>query len=401
MKAVILAAGRSSRFWPLNEKHKALFPIMGKPIIFYTLKSLEKLGLKEAFIVQNSKEEVEKAIAPFRFKMKLRYVIQKKPLGMGNALWQVRPFLRNPFLLLNAERVDTAEIIKKEDLTKDNLLFGEKTKNPALFGIAKLKRKRVLEIVEKPKQGKEPSNIRILGLYLLEPKFFHYYQKVKRSQYDFEGALSLYLKNEDVKLKIVRKPENETPALKYPWHLLSLKNYLFDRFLKRRVSQSVIVSKKAIIEGKVFIGRGVKIFEGVVIKGPVYIGENTVIGNNSIVRDYTDLEDNVLIGAFSEVARSIFAKDSHCHSGYFGDSIIGRGTRIGAGVITANLRLDRKTIKTVIKGKKVDTRLKRLGAIIGENAKIGIHASLMPGTLIAPNSFILPNSLVKGVLGKK
>ncbi len=137
-----------------------------------------------------------------------------------------------------------------------------------------------------------------------------------------------------------------------------------------------------------------KIFENAVIKGPCYIGDNCVIGNNSLIREYSNLENNCLVGAFAEITRSIFQEDVHIHSGYFGDSIFGKGCRIGAGTVTANVRIDRGEIKSVVKGEKIETGLDSLGAIVGENTKIGVHCSLMPGKLIGSNCTIGPNSVV-------
>ncbi|MEA1898465.1 MAG: hypothetical protein U9N53_12470, partial [Bacteroidota bacterium] len=101
-----------------------------------------------------------------------------------------------------------------------------------------------------------------------------------------------------------------------------------------------------------------------------------------------------LIGANAEITRCILQNNVHIHSGFFGDSIIDSGCRIGAGTITANARIDREQIQSTVKGKKIDTGLKSLGAIIGENTKIGIHCSLMPGVFIDSNCIIGPNSTV-------
>lgn len=145
---------------------------------------------------------------------------------------------------------------------------------------------------------------------------------------------------------------------------------------------------------KTEIGKNVKVFENAVIKGPCYIGDNCVIGNNSLIREYVNLENNTIIGANAEVTRCIFQEDVHVHSGYFGDSIFGKGCRVGAGTITANVRIDRGEIKSVVKGEKIGTGLEHLGVIVGENTKIGIHCSLMPGKLIGSNCQIGPHSLV-------
>ena len=382
MQAIILAAGESSRFWPLNQKHKSLFKIMGRPLIWYTVDGLKKAGIKDVIIVQDSKREIEKELND----KKIKYVVQPKPKGMGDALWQARNLIKGPFAVLNAERIDAGEIIQKSKIKSQNykskfksILFGQKTKNPQLFGMAKLKRDRILEIIEKPKKGREPSNIKVVGVYLLEPGFFEIYQKVKKHMYDFEDALSEYMKKNYVKIIILKKSKEGAPSLKYPWQLFSVVKYLFDKNLKK---------------DEVRLGQNAKVFEGAVVKGPCYIGPNCVIGNNALVRDYTNLEEGTMVGAQAEVARSIFQKNSHVHSGYFGDTILGENCRVGAGTVTGNVRLDRGEIKVKIKGEKIGTGLTSLGAMVGNNTNIGINASLMPGVLIGSGCAVGPASVV-------
>jgi len=394
MQAVILAGGRCSRFWPLNKRHKSLLRIMGKPLIFYAIEGLKKLKIKEIIIVQGPKKEIEEELEKYRLAgLKIQYVVQAKPKGMGNALWQARNLIKEQFLVLNAERIDIEEIVSNVEYQMSNLkglLFGQKTENPQLFGMARIKGDRILGVVEKPKKGKEPSDIKVIGVYLLEPRFFNFYQKTKKNQYDFEDALSDYVKKNYIRIKILRKSEKETPSLKYPWHLFQVQRYLFDKFLKKKIERSAKIAKSAVIRGSVYIGRNVRIFEGAVVKGPCYIGDNSVIGNNCLIREYVDLEKNCLVGAMAEVCRTIFQEEVHCHSGYFGDSIFGRRCRLGAGNITANVRIDRKEIRS-----RVKTGLRSLGAICGEGTKTGIHCSFMPGALVGSDSQIYPRTLVK------
>jgi NDP-sugar pyrophosphorylase family protein len=167
-----------------------------------------------------------------------------------------------------------------------------------------------------------------------------------------------------------------------------------DKHLESRIAKTAKISKNVIIDGKIFIGENAKIFEGAVIKGPCYIGDNCVIGTNSLIRDFTNLENNCLIGALAEVTRCIFQENVHTHSGYFGDSIFGKSCKIGAGTITANARIDRGEIKSIVKGEKINTGLDSFGVVMGENSRIGINCSLMPGVLIGNNCDISPNTVV-------
>lgn len=395
MQVVILTAGTSSRFWPLNKRHKSLMKVMGKPLIWYTIDGLRKIGVKEVIIVQDKKREVEKELENYKFgKLRIRYVVQPEPKGMGDALSRAKEFLGSKFFVLNAERVDGKkhiELAKAKIRKAPLILFATATSTPHLFGILDIKGDKVLGIVEKPDPGKEPSNLKVVGTYGLSDDFFEYHQKVRKHIYDFEDTLNLLIRDKGARVVNLKK---ENLPLKYSWHLFGIVEYLMDEFLKRKISKTARIAKNVTIEGKVHIGKNARIYEGAVIKGPCYIGDNVIIGNNAIVRKYTDLEDGVMIGAGAEVARSVFQEGVHIHSGYFGDSIIGKNTKIGAGTVTANAKLDRGEIKAVVKGKKINTQKKRLGVIMGENVKVGINVSFMPGIMIGSNSIIGPHSVV-------
>jgi len=396
MQAVILAAGESSRFWPLNQRHKSLLKIMGRPLIWHTIEGLKRVGANDLVIIQGPKKDVEEELKNYNLGLNTHYIIQETPKGMGDAIFQAKDFLKEQFFVSNAERIDGgryAEFLfgKQKPSGVNLVLFGIQTDKPWLFGIADLDGDKVKNIIEKPEKGKEPSDIRVIGTYLLPKNFLDYYKRVSKHQYAFEDALSLYMKENDVRLVTTQM---EVPSLKYVWDLFRTNKLLMDKFLRTEIKKSAQISKNVVIEGNVYIGENTKVFEGAVIKGPCYIGDNCVIGNNSLIREYTNLENNVLIGAFAEVTRCVFQEDVHIHSGYFGDSIFGKGCRLGAGTITANVKIDRGEVKSAVKGEKIKTGLDSLGCIMGENTKTGIHCSLMPGVLIGSNCALGPNSVV-------
>ncbi|MCK4550976.1 MAG: glucose-1-phosphate thymidylyltransferase, partial [Candidatus Aenigmarchaeota archaeon] len=122
---------------------------------------------------------------------------------------------------------------------------------------------------------------------------------------------------------------------------------------------------------------------------------NCLVGNNAIVRDYSNLEDNVKIGANCEIARSIIQDDVHIHSGFVGDSIIDSGTRIGAGIITANKRLDRGEIIAEVKGDKTNTGITGFGCVVGRNSKLGVSVKIMPGVLIGADTIVGSGTVVE------
>jgi len=386
MQAIILAAGESSRFWPLNTQNKSLLKIMGKPLIWYTIESLKKAGgIKEIIIVQGPQKDIEEDLKNYDFEVEIKYVIQPEPKGMGDALFQAKAFLKEQFFVLDVTRFDAGNFLKslleKQKSSGANLiLLGAKTDNPQIYGVFKLEKDQVKEVVEKPAKGNAPSNIKNVVVQLLPKEFIDFIRRVPEEMYSFENALSLYAKEKDVRVVML---DEEPPSLKYSWHLFKVVKTLMDKYLL------------GITEGKnIYVGKNVKIFEGAVIKGPCYIGDNCIIGNNALIRDYTNLEKGVVVGAQAEVARCILQKNTHVHSGFFGDSIFGENCRVGAGTVTGNIRLDRGEIISQIKEKKVGTGLISLGAIVGHDTKIGINASLMPGVLIGTNCVIGPASVV-------
>ncbi|MFA5086926.1 MAG: sugar phosphate nucleotidyltransferase [Candidatus Paceibacterota bacterium] len=396
-QAIILTAGESSRFWPLNSKHKTLFRIMGKPLVYYTIESLRKAGIKDIIIVQGPARQAEEELKDFNFNgVNIKYAIQPEPKGMGNALLYAKDYLQDNFFVLNAERFDAGDYVKlvleKQKATNSKLvLLGAETSNPQLYGIMDVDGDKIKGVVEKPEKGKEPSNIKIVGVYFLPKDFFSYYEKIQEHMYAFEEAIDAYVKDNDSKFVMTDK---ETLPLKYPWHILNISKYLMDNYLEKKISKTAKIAKNVIIEGKVFIGENVKIFENAVIKGPCYVGDNSVVGNNAIVRDYVNLEQDSIAGANLEITRTIFESNVHAHSGFIGDSVVGKGCRIGAGTITANVKVDRGDITATVKGEKIKTGMHSLGLMMGENSKMGIHCSLMPGKMIGSDCLIGPNSLV-------
>ncbi|MDO8436321.1 MAG: sugar phosphate nucleotidyltransferase [bacterium] len=382
MQAVILAAGESSRFWPLNQKHKSQIKILGKPLIYWTIKGLKENGVKDIAIVTNSnfslKEDLETASRDLN--VNLTFFIQEKPLGTGNAIFQAKDFIKEPFFIVWASEISIKDIAE-EILTKyqathpQMVLVGAETTTPWDYGIFKLEEGRVVEIVENPDPGKEPSKIKTKGIYFLEPDFFNYYQNLpKHHEADFIDALNIYLKEKKAEFIFWRK---DIPSLKYPWDILLIsKTMLETESFQNYIAPSAILG------------------ENVIIKGKVYIGENCQIGDNNVLRGPVNLENNVKTGAFFEIKNSIVQEGTHFHSGYVGDSIIGKNCRFGAGFITANRRIDRGNIKSIVKGKKIDTGLDYFGIAVGNDTSVGISVSTMPGILIGSDCVVGPGTIV-------
>lgn len=150
-----------------------------------------------------------------------------------------------------------------------------------------------------------------------------------------------------------------------------------------------------VIKGAVAIGEGTIVRSGSYLVGPLVIGRDCVIGPSCYIRPATAIGDNCHIGAAVELKNSIVMKGAKIpHHNYVGDSIIGEDCNLGSGTKIANLRLDGKSI--VVAG--VDTKRRKLGAILGDSVETGINASIDVGTLIGNNTFIGPGAIASGVI---
>ena len=98
-----------------------------------------------------------------------------------------------------------------------------------------------------------------------------------------------------------------------------------------------------------------------------------------------------------DVKNSIIMAGTHIpHHNYVGDSVIGERCNLGAGTKVANLRFDNRPIRVSMKGEKVDSGLRKLGVIMGDDVKTGINAMIEPGTIIWERSIIGVGAIAKG-----
>ncbi|MCH7902366.1 glucose-1-phosphate thymidylyltransferase, partial [archaeon] len=146
------------------------------------------------------------------------------------------------------------------------------------------------------------------------------------------------------------------------------------------------IENGVVIKGKLFLGKNSVIKSGTRIEGNVYIADNCIIGPNAFLRDGTIIDSNSFIGT-SEIKNSIVLSNSKIpHFSYVGDSIIGRNCNLGAGTKIANLRHDKNSVKVMINGSKVDSKTKKLGALIFDDVKTGINSSINCGVILEKGS---------------
>ena len=107
MQAVVLAAGRSVRFYPLNSQNKSFLRLCGKTILEHTLSSIKESGIKDVLVVVSDKEFASENLGEsIKQELNITLIEQKEPLGMGDALLRCREFIEDDFFLLHATHVD-------------------------------------------------------------------------------------------------------------------------------------------------------------------------------------------------------------------------------------------------------------------------------------------------------
>lgn len=395
MQAVLLAAGNSSRFVPFTGLgHKSLIKLLGKTIIEHTVLSVKKAGITDIIIVIGKDSPVREVVGDGkRFGVTITYVVLPEALGMGAAILQAKEHLQERFFVLNAYHMDFEQFAKDMQalqILDDTAVLLGKAADGHGYGFFKFAGKTVTGVFEKPQESLKDA-LQIVGVYLVNKKFLEVLEKTPLEHYHFETALHTYAQTKKITFLETRKP---TLTLKYAWDLFGIKDYLLAQLSGQYISPNAVLSAKAELKGTVYIEEGATILEGACLKGPVYIGRQAFVGNNCVLRNGTVVEEGGVAGSFLELKNTIIMEHATTHTGLIEDSIIGRKCKIAAGVLTANVRLDRGPIPTVVKDAKVNTGLTSLGCILGDNVKLGARVTTMPGVIVGEKSLIGPSTTV-------
>ena len=396
MKVVFLCGGTGKRMFPITED-KFLLDFLGKPLLEYQIEIAREAGLKH-FIVIGNPENIAKIeqITQRIHEIRIELALQKEPLGIADALKSAEPFLQGQVIVVNPNDVFpssayTKIVAEAQKTSASSYILGYQVKEYFPGGYLQVDSQNELKhIVEKPKLGKEPSNLVNILIHLHNDpeKLLQFIETARTSKDDvYECALDNMVR-EGHKVKVIPYGDFWAP-IKYPWHIFKVVEHFLD-VAEPYISPSAHISEKAIIEGKVILADNVKVLENAVIRGPVYIGSNSIIGNNVLVRDYSHIGSNSVVGYSTEIKHSYIGDNCWFHSNYIGDSIIDDDCSFGSGAITANFRLDEGNICVEVGGSQIDTGYDKLGAIVGKGCRIGVNACLMPGVRVGSNSFVGP-----------
>ncbi len=182
-------------------------------------------------------------------------------------------------------------------------------------------------------------------------------------------------------------------AFEYPWQALSgIKNLILElggklgnEYTEREpgvwVHNTAKVAPTAFLGTPCIIGAGTEVRHCAFIRGSALVGENCVVGNSVELKNVI-LFDNVQVP----------------HYNYVGDSILGYKAHMGAGSLTSNVKSDQTLVVVKCGEERIETGLKKFGAMVGDFVEVGCNSVLNPGTVVGRNSNIYPLSCVRGVV---
>ncbi len=178
---------------------------------------------------------------------------------------------------------------------------------------------------------------------------------------------------------------------RYPWEIVADIEGYISRLLDEGidgysllctdvlVGENVRIHPSAVIEGRAVIGSGCEIRPGAYLRGDVLLGSGCVIGNS------TELKRCVLLSGVQAP-----------HYNYIGDSVLGDRAHLGAGVICSNLRSDKRPVSVRNGNERIETGMRKLGAMIGDSAEIGCGCVINPGTVIGRRAVAYPLTSLRG-----
>ena len=147
------------------------------------------------------------------------------------------------------------------------------------------------------------------------------------------------------------------------------------------VHRTAKVAPTAHLGAPCIVGPDTEVRHGAFIRGSALIGRGCVVGNSVELK-------NVILFDGVQVP----------HYNYVGDSILGYKSHMGAGAVTSNVKSDKSLVVVKNGDEKIETGLKKFGAMLGDFVEVGCNSVLNPGTVIGRNSNVYPTSCVRGMV---
>ncbi len=401
MKAVILAAGAGTRLHPLTAtRPKPLIPLAGQPILGHLLAALAASAVTDVLVVTGYRAAQVRAYCGdgAAWGLRIAYAQQDVPRGSGHAIGLAEAYVgREDFLVVYGDLVLDPAVLSSTVHAHARagcpVVTVAPVADPTQYGIIQLQGDRVVAIVEKPASA-AVGCLANAGVYLFPPEVFPAIQRTPvspRGEVEVTDTIT-QMAQQGTAFVVNRVASEAWMDVGRPWDLLEA-----NRRVLARVSSAIqgTVEDGAHLRGWVHVADGATVRAGAYLEGPVFIGEGCDVGPNCYLRPCTSLGREVRIGHSCEVKNSLILEGTHiAHLAYVGDSVIGARCNFGAGSTTANLRLDRATVRVHVQGVAVDSGRQKLGVLMGDDVAMGVGVHFMPGITVGAGAWIGPNTTV-------
>tara|TARA_B100002003_G_scaffold206618_1_gene200528 strand:+ start:2142 stop:3332 length:1191 start_codon:yes stop_codon:yes gene_type:complete len=390
MKAVILAANRSTRLSPFIETRcKPMIRIAGEYILENTISFLKEAGIHDIVLVVNHQQDLIRQYfgSGQTLGVNLEYVVQDELKGIGHALSLCRSSLeKKPFLLVYGDVMTDynpfLSILQTYSETDREVALIALPESSKEFGNVYLDHEmKISRLVEKPQANQ--ANYVFAGMFVLFPKIF---ERLAENQNDIFRSYEQLIASSGLQACLWEKGWID---MIHPWHILDANRMLMSSWQTAEIDSTVKLLGHVHLEGAVRIGPDVTIESGTVLKGPCYIGSNSYVGNNSLIRNFSAIGPDSMVGYGSELKNCVlFGNNDVGRLSFVGDSVLGENVKSGSGLTTVNHTVDYSRITCSSNSDSVETGLTKLGAFIGDSVSIGARHTLGPGSIVESGKII-------------
>jgi len=361
MKAIVLAGGYATRLRPISYAlPKLLFPVLGKPMISWTLDLLDNIGVDEVVLGVNYLADSLRAEVGSKYKgMEIRYSLEDVPLGTAGPLKLASTKIRldETFIAMNGDviaDVDLAKMLNHHKQTNASVTDAlHEVKDPSRFGVVQLDDMgRVIRFVEKPKTREAPSRLVNAGIYVIEPEVLQMIPDTRKVS--LEREIFTLLARDG---KLIGFPFSG-----YWFDIGDLSEYQKANFaLLQERAQGPLREEDASVAANA------------TIRAPVFLGEATKVESKATVGPCVIAAKNALIESGARVSNSIL----------FDGVTIGEESIVSGAILASNVKIGRKV--RIERGSIVSPYVQiNDGVKVGRNAKIHpykeIDSNIKPGT---------------------
>ena len=376
MQAVVLAAGKGRRLWPLTENRpKPMIPVANRPLLEHIVETLAAAGVEEVVLVVGSnRERVQSYFEEgTNWDIDISYVVQESQLGTGHALLQAESQVGESFIALNGDRIIDPSLIEdvwaRHQETSDPVVSVTRVENPSQYGVVNLDGQTITDIEEQPHPELVASKFINAGVYAFDPSIF---AAIRQTDSPGEEALTDTLSEhlDSQQLHAVRY-RGRWLDVSEPWDLLSVNDALIRNGASTN-ADTASIDVSATVADAAILADGVAVHPQATVLGSVTLGANASVGAGAIVKNSILLPD-VTIKPGAVVT----------------DCIVGANTTIGANTTVEGGAADVVLDDTVHRGVQ-------FGGLVGDNATIGADVTVEAGTLVGNDTTVETATVVSG-----